>query len=50
MVPRGAFTWVTKKLKGEVNIPLCTTNRINAPAVAENILQGMNNKNIYIYI
>ena len=38
MVPRGAFAWVTKKLKSEVNIPLCTTNRINAPSVAEGIL------------
>ncbi|SMD32271.1 2,4-dienoyl-CoA reductase (NADPH2) [Reichenbachiella faecimaris] len=38
MVPRGAFTWVTKKMKGEVNIPLITTNRINKPDVAENIL------------
>lgn len=38
-VPRGAFTWVTKKLKGEVRIPLCTTNRINDPAVAEQILE-----------
>ena len=38
MVPRGAFTWVTKKLKGEVNIPLVTTNRINTPEVAEDIL------------
>ncbi len=37
-VPRGAFAWVTRKLKGEVGIPLCTTNRINAPEVAERIL------------
>jgi 2,4-dienoyl-CoA reductase (NADPH2) len=37
-VPRGAFAWVTRKLKGEVKIPLCTTNRINAPDVAERIL------------
>ncbi|HVT34169.1 MAG TPA: NADPH-dependent 2,4-dienoyl-CoA reductase [Nevskiaceae bacterium] len=37
-VPRAAFAWVTKKLKGEVSIPLCTTNRINAPEVAEQIL------------
>jgi len=34
-VPRGAFAWVTKKLKSEVEIPLCTTNRINTPEVAE---------------
>ena len=37
-VPRGAFAWVTKKLKGEVGIPLVTTNRINTPDVAEQIL------------
>ena len=37
-VPRAAFAWVTKKLKGEVGIPLCTTNRINAPDVAEQVL------------
>jgi len=39
-VPRAAFTWVTKKLKGEVAIPLITTNRINMPEVAEKILAG----------
>ena len=39
-VPRAAFAWVTRKLKGEVGIPLCTTNRINAPEVAEQILAG----------
>lgn len=38
MVPRGAFTWVTNKMKKEVSIPLITTNRINMPDVAENIL------------
>ncbi len=37
-VPRAAFAWVTKKLKGEVGIPLVTTNRINTPEVAEKIL------------
>jgi 2,4-dienoyl-CoA reductase (NADPH2) len=37
-VPRAAFAWVTKKLKGAVSIPLCTTNRINAPDVAEQVL------------
>jgi 2,4-dienoyl-CoA reductase (NADPH2) len=37
-VPRGAFAWVTQKMKAEVKIPLCTTNRINAPDVAEKIL------------
>jgi 2,4-dienoyl-CoA reductase (NADPH2) len=37
-VPRAAFAWVTKKLRGEVGIPLCTTNRINTPEVAEQVL------------
>jgi 2,4-dienoyl-CoA reductase (NADPH2) len=39
-VPRAGFAWVTKKLKGEVSIPLITTNRINMPDVAEQILAG----------
>ena len=38
MVPRAAFTWVTKRLKGAVKIPLITTNRINTPEVAEDVL------------
>ncbi|QFU22212.1 NADPH-dependent 2,4-dienoyl-CoA reductase [Shewanella eurypsychrophilus] len=37
-VPRGAFVEITKRMKQEVNIPLCTTNRINTPEVAEDIL------------
>jgi 2,4-dienoyl-CoA reductase (NADPH2) len=37
-VPRAAFAWVTRKLRGAVAIPLCTTNRINTPEVAERIL------------
>ena len=37
-VPRGAFSWVTRKLKGIVSIPLVTTNRINDPQTAEKIL------------
>ena len=37
-VPRAGFAWVTRKLKGEVAIPLITTNRINMPDVAERIL------------
>jgi 2,4-dienoyl-CoA reductase (NADPH2) len=37
-VPRAAFTWVTERMKKEVSIPLVTTNRINMPDVAENIL------------
>jgi 2,4-dienoyl-CoA reductase (NADPH2) len=38
MVPRAAFAWVTKKMMGEVKIPLVTTNRINTPEVAETVL------------
>jgi 2,4-dienoyl-CoA reductase (NADPH2) len=38
MVPRAAFTWVTRKLRGEVSIPLVTSNRINTPEVADGIL------------
>ena len=38
MVPRAAFAWVTARMKSEVGIPLITTNRINDPAVAEEIL------------
>ena len=37
-VPRRAFAWVTKKLMGEVGIPLITSNRINTPEVAESVL------------
>jgi 2,4-dienoyl-CoA reductase (NADPH2) len=37
-VPRGAFAWVTQKMKGKVKIPLITTNRINTPEVGEKIL------------
>ena len=37
-VPRAAFTWVTEKLKGEVKVPLITSNRINTPEMAEYVL------------
>jgi len=42
-VPRGAFTWVTGKLRRElraagIEIPLCTTNRLNTPEVADVVL------------
>jgi len=37
-VPRGAFAWVTRRMRMEVKIPLITTNRINMPGVAERIL------------
>jgi 2,4-dienoyl-CoA reductase (NADPH2) len=37
-VPRGAFAFVTEKMKAEVRIPLITTNRINMPEVADRII------------
>nr|WP_309502400.1 NADPH-dependent 2,4-dienoyl-CoA reductase [uncultured Roseovarius sp.] len=37
-VPRAAFAWVTKKLMGKVGIPIITSNRINTPDVAEDVL------------
>lgn len=39
MVPRAAFTPITKKLKPSVSIPLVATNRINTPEVIEQILK-----------
>jgi 2,4-dienoyl-CoA reductase (NADPH2) len=38
LVPRAAFSWVTRKLKNTVNIPVITSNRINMPHIAEKIL------------
>lgn len=37
-VPRAAFTWVTAKVRQELSIPLITSNRINTPQVAEEVL------------
>jgi len=42
-VPRAAFAWVTKKMKAEfaaagITTPLVTSNRINTPEVAEQLL------------
>lgn len=37
-VPRAAFTEVTKRMKAALSIPLITTNRINMPDVAEQVL------------
>ena len=39
IVPKGGFAWVTKRMMGEVKIPLVATNRINMPDVAEKVLQ-----------
>jgi 2,4-dienoyl-CoA reductase (NADPH2) len=38
MVPRGVFTWITERMKGELTVPLIATNRINTPEIAEKIL------------
>ncbi len=38
-VPRAAYAWVTKRLMGKLHIPLITTNRINTPEIAEQILR-----------
>ncbi|TVR97966.1 MAG: NADPH-dependent 2,4-dienoyl-CoA reductase [Wenzhouxiangellaceae bacterium] len=37
-VPRAAFTWVTRKLRDSVSLPLVTSNRINMPHTAEEVL------------
>ena len=37
-VPRAAFTWVTAKFKAALSVPVITSNRINTPEVAEQIL------------
>jgi 2,4-dienoyl-CoA reductase (NADPH2) len=38
-VPRGAFAWAARRLKEAVRIPVVASNRINAPEVAEKILE-----------
>jgi len=38
-VPRAAFTWVTAKYRQHFSIPVITSNRINTPEVAEQVLQ-----------
>jgi len=37
-VPRGAWTWATARLKGEVGIPVCASNRINTPELADRLV------------
>ena len=39
LVPRGGFTFVTKRLMGSVSIPLVTTNRLNMPGICEETLE-----------
>jgi len=38
-VPRAAFTWVTARFQDHIDIPLITSNRINTPEVAEEVLE-----------
>jgi 2,4-dienoyl-CoA reductase (NADPH2) len=41
-VPRAAFAWLTARLRPEIGIPVITSNRINMPEVAEDLLaRGM---------
>jgi 2,4-dienoyl-CoA reductase (NADPH2) len=37
-VPRAAFTWVTARFKKELSVPVITSNRINTPEIAEQVL------------
>ncbi|MCC1481888.1 NADPH-dependent 2,4-dienoyl-CoA reductase [Roseibaca sp. Y0-43] len=39
-VPRAGWAWVTRKLMGQVGIPVITSNRINTPEMAEELLAG----------
>jgi len=38
LVPRAGFAWVTERLRPHVDIPVITSNRINTPEVAEQVL------------
>ena len=37
-VPRGAWTWTTQRLREEVAIPVCASNRINTPELADRLV------------
>jgi 2,4-dienoyl-CoA reductase (NADPH2) len=37
-VPRGAWTWTTRRLREEVGIPVCASNRINTPELADHLI------------
>ncbi len=37
-VPRGAWAWTTARLKKEIAIPVCASNRINTPELAEQLI------------
>lgn len=38
-VPRAAFTWVTAQFRDKLSVPVITSNRINTPEIAEEVLQ-----------
>lgn len=38
-VPRAAFTWVTAQFRDKLSVPVVTSNRINTPEVAEEVLE-----------
>jgi 2,4-dienoyl-CoA reductase (NADPH2) len=40
MVPRGAFSWVSARIKAATRLPVIATNRYNMPAEAEAMLAG----------
>lgn len=40
MVPKGAFTSITGKVKQHITIPIIACNRINSPEIAEKILSN----------
>jgi 2,4-dienoyl-CoA reductase (NADPH2) len=40
MVPRGAFTWITERIKKEINIPVIATNRINNAEDGQEIIEN----------
>jgi 2,4-dienoyl-CoA reductase (NADPH2) len=37
-VPRGAWTWTTARLRTEVSVPVCASNRINTPELADELI------------
>ncbi|SDS90555.1 2,4-dienoyl-CoA reductase (NADPH2) [Nocardioides scoriae] len=37
-VPRGAWAWTTRRLREEMTIPVCASNRINTPELAEQLV------------
>jgi len=39
-VPRGAFSWITERVRRELSVPVVAVNRINTPEIAEHILES----------